>query len=102
LQHKEEEEEAKQEEEKGDGNIGAVACFFLFFSYKRCLWTNKQTKETRKKKVRCLLGSHSCSRVGPTTTSTAPLLEAPLQAPAPSSLAPSSLPLDVSGALAME
>jgi hypothetical protein len=54
-------------------------------------------KETRSKKVRCLPGSRSCSRVGPAPASTALLLEAPLQAPAPS-----SLPLNVSGALAME
>jgi len=54
-------------------------------------------KETRSKKVRCLPESRSCSHVGLAPASTALLLEAPLEAPAPS-----LFPLNVSGALAME
>ncbi len=78
----------QQEEEEGDGSNAAIAFFFFFFSCN----TNKQIEKT---KGRCLPES----RVG-----LAPLLAPLLQTRAPSScsLAPSSLPLDVSGALAME
>jgi hypothetical protein len=101
LQHKKE-EEAKQEEEEGDNNLVAVAFFFLFFSCKCCLWTNKQTKETRKKKLDAYLGPALAPAWVPHRLQPLRCSKLLLQALAPSSPAPSSLPLDVSGALAVE
>ncbi len=53
----------------------------------------EETRKERSKKVRCLHGSRSCSRVGLAPASMALLLQAP---------APSSFLLNISGALAME
>jgi hypothetical protein len=68
----------KHKEEEGDG-IVAVA---FFVELERSSTTGRRNK---KKKVRCLPGSRFCSRVGPVPASTALLLEAPFQDPAPSS-----------------
>jgi hypothetical protein len=76
--------------------LSSLSSSSFFLTNVTCGQTNKQKKQ-EKKKVRCLLGSRSCSRVGPALASTALLFEAPLQAPAPSSVS-----FDVSGTLAME